>query len=117
MRWFRIRIEGGHEENRSDAPTVTATAKAKPLLIPNLDTNGNPFVDKTTGAATAGEITGQPIPHNDGCALNNRLVLPKTLTATPGQIQFLPAVVNSGTATRVRGSRILSRALNVASPS
>lgn len=110
---------------KSAAPTVTASAKAeaynpgnsqagtgnyipisvkniKPLLVANLDKNGNPFVDKTTGAVTAGEITGQPIPLNDACQHGNPnnpcVALPETLTATPGQIQFLPALVDSGTA-------------------
>jgi hypothetical protein len=111
---------------RRAAATVTASAKAeaynpsnsqtatgnyipisinniKPLLIPNQDNNGNPFVDKTTGKVTTGEITGQAIPLNDACAPGNPnnpcVVLPKSLTATPGQIQFLPAVVNSNAAT------------------
>jgi Flp pilus assembly protein TadG len=106
------------------APSVSATAKAeaynpaksqtntgnyipvtlkniKPLLIANQDNSSppKPFVDPATGAVTPGEITGQPLTFKDACASGNPnnpcVVLPATL---PPGLQFLPAVVTSGSA-------------------
>jgi len=108
---------------RRAAATVTASAKAeaynpsnsqtttgnfipillkniKPLLIANIDSGGNPFVDITTGVVTPGEIGKPAITLTSGCqpggGINAPCIASGPISLT--QNQFLPAVVTPNSA-------------------
>jgi Putative Flp pilus-assembly TadE/G-like len=108
---------------RSAAASVTASAKAeaynpsnsqtttgnfipvtlkniKPMLIANQDPSGNPFVNTTTGAVATGE-TNKEITLTPGCQPGGGGpgVLCVVTGMTLAQVQFWPAIVNSGSAT------------------